>query len=274
MGFTAAEQANERLVELRGVSVDYGLSGSAFRAVENVSFTIRRGDFVVIIGPSGCGKSTILNTIAGFTRATDGEVLINEMPVSGPGPDRAVVHQQTAALLPWLDVEQNVGLPLKVRRVARDEREKVVAEYLALVSLQNFAHHKIYQLSGGMQQRVALARALAAESPIVLLDEPLGALDALQREIMQDFLLDVWHKTDRTFLLITHSVEEATYLATHVLVMTTAPGRVLWESDFDFGRRALLGGGASIKQKPEFVAAQAGLLSLLRGELREPSRSR
>lgn len=254
-------------IELENVTVDYPTRGSFYRAIQDVSIAVEAGSFVVFIGPSGCGKTTILNAIAGFVRPTSGKVLVGGQPVSGPGADRAVVHQHTAALLPWLNVEQNVELPLKVKRIAKVERRRIVADYLELVGLTKFATRAIYHLSGGMQQRVALARALAAEPPIILLDEPLGALDALQRELMQDFLLDVWHKTKRTFLLITHSVEEAVYLATQVIVITAAPGRVLWQGPMNFGRQALAGGGASVKEEQAFVRSEAHLLRLLKGQV-------
>ena len=193
------------LVEFRNMSVSYEKSdGSATLAVDDVNFSITEGSFVALIGPSGCGKTTILNSIAGFVQPTSGRVLVDGVPVSRPGADRAVVHQHTGALLPWLTVEDNVGIGLKVKRMGAGDRKEIVDRYLDVVGLSDFRRHAIYELSGGMQQRVALARALATESRIVLLDEPLGALDALQRQIMQDFLLEVWHKTGRTFLLITH----------------------------------------------------------------------
>ena len=166
-------------------------------------------------------------------------------------------------MLPWLNVEDNVALALRARGVPKRQCREIVAGYLRLVGLSESAHHAIYQISGGMQQRVALARALAAHSPIVLLDEPLGALDALQRQLMQDFLLKIWGKTRRTFLLITHSVEEAAYLSTDVLVMSPRPGQILAREQFDFGERALAGEGAAIKTTPGFVGATARLLSML-----------
>ncbi len=196
------------------LGVAYQTAGGVADAINEISFDVPAGAFVSVIGPSGCGKTTLLNAIAGFIPPTSGCVRVNDEPVGAPGPDRAVVHQQTAALLPWLDVQDNVGLALRARGLKRRQCREIVASYLHLVGLSDYATHAIYEISGGMQQRVSLARALAAESPVLLLDEPLGALDALQRQLMQDFLLDIWGRTRRTFFLITHSVEEAVYLRT------------------------------------------------------------
>jgi taurine transport system ATP-binding protein len=246
-----------------GLSVIYPTRSGLMTAIDNIEFDLPAGNFLSVIGPSGCGKTTLLNAVAGFIPPSIGRVLVNGKPVSGPGPDRAVVHQQTAALLPWLNVQDNVGLALRARGMSRARSREIVAHYLALVGLSEFSRHAIYEISGGMQQRVALARALAAESPIVLLDEPLGALDALQRQLMQDFLLEIWGKTRRTFFLITHSIEEAVYLSSEVLVMSPRPGRILVRERFNFGERALAGDGAAVKASTEFTAAAARLLEML-----------
>lgn len=259
--------ADTCIIDIQGVSMAYESRRSNFEALRDINLKVERQSFVVLLGPSGCGKTTLLNMIAGFIRPTAGRVLVEGTPVAGPGPDRVVVHQQTAALLPWLTVEGNVALPLKARRATKAEQREVSAKYLALVGLAGFAEHRIYELSGGMQQRVALARALASESSVVLLDEPLGALDALQRQMMQELLLDVWAEAGRTFVLITHSVEEAVYLATHLVVMTHAPGQILREERLTFGRDALGGARASVKQSTAFVQARARFLELLMGQV-------
>ena len=260
---TSSPASQGARLTIEDLSITYQTRHGTTNAVEAVAMDVPAGSFVTVIGPSGCGKSSLLNAIAGFLAPSAGRVLVDGAPVRGPGPDRAVVHQQSAALLPWLNVEDNVGLALRARRLLRGECRAIVDRYLLLVGLSDFARHAIYEISGGMQQRVALARALAAESPIVLLDEPLGALDALQRQLMQDFLLDIWGKTRRTFFLITHSVEEAVYLSTEVLVMSPRPGRILERETLAFGGRALAGEGAAIKTTPEFVTAQARLLARL-----------
>lgn len=268
----ASCQGARLTIERLGVA--YPSQGGTMDAITDISIDVPPGAFVSVIGPSGCGKSTLLNAIAGFVTPTSGSVKVNGEAVRAPGPDRAVVHQQTAALLPWLNVEDNVGLALRARGLQRREYREIVASYLHLVGLSDFAGHRIYEISGGMQQRVSLARALAAESPIVLLDEPLGALDALQRQLMQDFLLEIWGRTRRTFFLITHSVEEAVYLSTEVLTMSPRPGRIVARERVDFNERALSGEGAAVKATPAFTAAQTHLLAWLMGTPSTPHNSR
>jgi len=255
-----------------GLSVIYPTRNGPMTAIDNIALDLSSGNFLSVIGPSGCGKTTLLNAIAGFIPPSIGRVLVDGKLVSGPGPDRAVVHQQTAALLPWLNVHDNVGLALRARGMPRARSREVVAHYLELVGLSEFDRHAIYEISGGMQQRVALARALAAESPVVLLDEPLGALDALQRQLMQDFLLEIWGKTRRTFVLITHSIDEAVYLSSEVLVMSPRPGRILSHERFSFGERALGGGGAAVKASTEFTGATAKLLAMLMSQPITPNK--
>lgn len=254
---------NEPTMQLCDVTVSYPLRNGTLIALDNVNLEIEQGSFVSLIGPSGCGKSTILNLMAGYIRPTEGRVLMKGKPVEGPGPDRMVVHQQPSALLPWLSVADNVGLALRAKGVPRAKRMEIVRNYLELVSLGGFGDHPIYHISGGMQQRVALARALATEAPVVLLDEPLGAIDALQREVMQDLLLDIWNRTRRTFVLVTHSVEEAVYLSTDIVVMSARPGRVLRRSSVSFGAQAVADGSAKVKADQSFVTAQLELMNQL-----------
>jgi taurine transport system ATP-binding protein len=250
-------------LELYGATVSYNTRNGPMMALDKVNLSIAKGSFLSLIGPSGCGKSTILNLLAGYLMPTDGNVLCLGERITGPGPDRMVVHQQSTALLPWLTVGKNVELALKARKVPRQERQDIVRKYLTLVSLDKFADHPIYHISGGMQQRVALARALATEAPVVLLDEPLGAIDALQREIMQNLLLEIWGKTKRTFVLVTHSVEEAVYLSTDIVVMSPRPGRVMSRSSVNFGARTLAQGIKAVKEDPAFMATQTELLDQL-----------
>jgi taurine transport system ATP-binding protein len=250
-------------LELYGATVSYSTRNGPMLALDKVNLSIAKGSFLSLIGPSGCGKSTILNLLAGYLMPTDGSVLCQGERITGPGPDRMVVHQQSTALLPWLTVGKNVELALKARKVPRQERQDIVRRYLNLVSLDAFADHPIYHISGGMQQRVALARALATEAPVVLLDEPLGAIDALQREIMQNLLLEIWGKTKRTFVLVTHSVEEAVYLSTDIVVMSPRPGRVISRSSVAFGAQTLLQGIKAVKENPAFMTTQTQLLDQL-----------
>jgi NitT/TauT family transport system ATP-binding protein len=199
--------------------------GRRMVALENIDLEIPRGQFVCLLGPSGCGKSTLLNAIAGFAPPTAGTVLADGAAVSGPGPERGMVFQEYA-LFPWMTVEQNVGFGLEIKGMAKAEIAARVAELLKLLSLEDFGKRYPKDLSGGMRQRVAIARVLALDSPIMLMDEPFGALDALTRRNLQDELLRIWAELKKTVIFVTHSIEEAIYLADRIVVMTYRPGTV------------------------------------------------
>ncbi|MCK0195311.1 ABC transporter ATP-binding protein [Ancylobacter sp. 6x-1] len=236
--------------------------GGETAVLEDINLRIPAGEFVVILGASGCGKSTLLNVIAGFLKPSSGEVWVDDRPVSGPGPDRGVVLQ-TDALYPWLDARENVGFGLKLRGISRQERRERADEALRLVGLEDKGDHAIWQLSGGQRQRVSLARALIADPDILLMDEPLGALDALTREQMQDLVLEVWARTGKTVLFVTHGLDEALYLGSRLIVLGGQPGRVLLDKPLSFGRRAVeerIGG--RIKSTPAFAAAREELHDL------------
>ena len=194
-------------------------------ALRPVDLTVAPGDFVAIIGPSGCGKSTLLNLIAGFETPTAGSMYAGDKPVKGPDPDRGMVFQQYA-LFPWLTVRENVAFGLKLAGVEQTVRDSRANQYLELVGLQGFGDSLPAALSGGMKQRAALARAFCTDSSIILMDEPFGALDALTRGFLQHELLRIWQEHRKTVVLVTHSVQEALFLANRILVMTNRPGRI------------------------------------------------
>ena len=220
----------------RGASSDTGLdiqikdvrhefSGGVV-ALDKISLHVQQGEFLAVIGPSGCGKTTLLRLIAGFDKPTQGEVAVGGERVVRPDYRRGVVFQ-SAALYPWMTVEENVSLGPRMRGVASREWRQRVKATLEMVGLSDFASRPPYELSGGMQQRAAIARVLVNDAPIMLMDEPFGALDALTREGLQDELMDLWAKTGKTIVLITHSIDEAVYMGGRVLVMSPRPGKIV-----------------------------------------------
>ncbi len=233
---TASAPPGRPVLELRDISLSYDVRGGTLEAVAPMSLTVYEGEFVCIVGPSGCGKTTLLRLIAGFLPPTTGEITDSGEPVRGPDARRGLVFQQPH-LYPWLSVRSNVEFGPRSREIPRAERRRIADHYLKLVKLAEFAGARTWELSGGMQQRVALARVLANEPHILLMDEPFGALDALTREHMQDELLAIWRDTRPTIVLVTHSVEEAVYLATRILVSSDRPARIIADLDVPFSRR-------------------------------------
>jgi NitT/TauT family transport system ATP-binding protein len=210
---------------IKGVNKVFESDGREVVALRDISLDIPEGQFTCLLGPSGCGKSTLLNAVAGFAPPSTGTITAGGRPVSGPGPDRGMVFQEYA-LFPWMTVEQNIGFGLEIKGVPRDEGRRIVQELLKMLSLSDFRQRYPKDLSGGMRQRVAIARVLALDSPIMLMDEPFGALDALTRRNLQDELLRIWAELKKTILFVTHSIEEAIYLADRIVVMTYRPGTV------------------------------------------------
>ena len=261
--------------------------GDPVRALDHVSLELQPGELVSVLGPSGCGKTTLLNIIAGFLSPTAGQVVLQNPEardedsvvtgpgaergmisddgasvVTGPGAERGMVFQQ-GALFEWLTVEKNIGFGPKMAGKRPADIKVTVDHLLKTVGLQDFAKKPVYQLSGGMQQRVALARCLANDPEVILMDEPLGALDALTREKMQGLVLKLWEETRKTIILITHSVEEALFLGERLIVMAPRPGRIERQYHLPFAKRGLVESPREIKASPDFIEKREEILSMI-----------
>ncbi|MFN5690776.1 ABC transporter ATP-binding protein [Bradyrhizobium sp.] len=248
-------------ISVRNVSKSYSLNqGGRFVALGNVSFEVRPGEFLVLVGPSGCGKTTLLDLIDGLSLADGGSILIDGVPVKGPGLDRGIVFQQYA-LFPWKTAKGNIEFGLEARGVPKAERAARAAHFLDLVDLADFGDRYPHQLSGGMKQRIAIARALSYDPEVLLMDEPFAALDAQTRERLQDETLRIWRQTGKTIVFITHSIDEAVYLGQRVLVMAAGPGRIVAASAIDIDR-----GADDLRATPEFVALRHRIWQLFHPE--------
>ena len=223
------------LIHIRNVDKRFATADKEVVALDDINLTIPAGQFVCLLGPSGCGKSTLLNAIAGFSLPSSGDILVDGQPVREPGPDRGMVFQEYA-LFPWMTVEQNIRFGLEIKRLGQREMAEKVDALLAMLSLSDFRHRFPKDLSGGMRQRVAIARVLALDSPIMLMDEPFGALDALTRRNLQDELLKLWAELKKTIIFVTHSIEESIYLADRTIVLTYRPGRIKRDVHIDMER--------------------------------------
>ena len=221
-----AAHPGKPLLQAVGLGHEYQVRGSTVVALQDVNLTIREGDFVTIVGPSGCGKSTLAGMFAGLTRPTSGQALYDGEPIQGPSSERGMVFQELA-VLPWRTVEANIGHGLEIAGVPKAERRRRVAELVRLIGLEGFETKYPRELSGGMRQRVAVARTWAPEPPVILMDEPFAAVDAITRLTLQEELIRLAKTTRRTVVFITHSVDEAVFLGDCVVAMTARPGRVL-----------------------------------------------
>ena len=236
--------------------------GETVHALKDLNFKLKKGELLTVLGPSGCGKTTLLNIAAGFLRPTSGNITLNGKEIDGPGVERGMVFQQ-GALFEWLTVAENVNFGLRMKKKDPIETSKKVDDWLEIVGLKGFGNTPTYQLSGGMQQRVALARCLINDPDLILMDEPLGALDALTREKMQSLVLKIWKETGKTIILITHSVEEALLLGERLYVMAPRPGRIHKEYNLPFAEMGFQEDLREIKKNKDFSSKREEILSMI-----------
>ena len=256
-------------VRFDGVSLEFATDAGVLQVVDDVTYDIREGEFVAVIGPSGCGKTTMMNMLAGFVSPTRGSVLLDGKPVAGPGPERGVIFQEYG-VFPWLTVRDNIafGLGLRANRKPPAEVDAICERYMQLMGLAEFAGAFPKTLSGGMRQRLAIARAYAVRPEFLLMDEPFGALDAQTRSHMQNLLLEVLETERKTVMLITHSVEEAIYLASKIVMVTARPARVreIIEVPFAYPR------DESVHERPEFGELRSHIRGAVMAEFRAQQR--
>ena len=212
-------------IQISNVSKIFSTGGQEVIALDDINLDVKPGEFICLLGPSGCGKSTLLNAVAGFSLPTTGSIVVNGKSVQAPGPDRGMVFQEYA-LFPWMTVEKNIAFGLEIKKQPKTQIKEKVSALLEMLNLQDFRDRYPKDLSGGMRQRVAIARVLALDSPILLMDEPFGALDSLTRRNLQDELLRIWMEFKKTIIFVTHSIEESIYLADRIVVMTYRPGKI------------------------------------------------
>jgi NitT/TauT family transport system ATP-binding protein len=257
----ATTQPASLAVHVQGVSLTFQTADGEVQALSNVDLDVAEGDFVSFIGPSGCGKTTLLRVIADLEQPTAGTVLVNGVAA---GEARLQRHYgyifQAAALYPWRTIERNVALPLEIMGFDAAERRERVERYLKLVNLSGFERKYPWQLSGGMQQRASIARALSFEPALLLMDEPFGALDEIVRDHLNEQLLRLWDQTKKTVVFVTHSIPEAVFLSTKIVVMSPRPGRIIDVIGCDFPRNRTL----EIRETPEFIKIAQRVRSGLR----------
>jgi NitT/TauT family transport system ATP-binding protein len=251
--------ARPELIVVEGVTKRYLTSSGPVEALHDVSLSVEEGAFCTLIGPSGCGKSTLLGMLGGLVAPDRGRLLVDGRPVTGPDPRRVATVFQEAGLFPWRTTLQNVEFGLELQGVPSEHRRKTATELLGPLGLAGFAEKYPRELSGGMKQRVAIGRALALDAKILLMDEPFGALDEQTRVLMGEWLLDIWRRTRKTVIFVTHSLHEALFLSTRVAVMTARPGRIKTALDLTMEYPRSM-------ESSEMVALRAKLWSEIREE--------
>jgi NitT/TauT family transport system ATP-binding protein len=259
LAFHPRKAAGKGHISVRNVDIVFDTRHGPHTAVEGAQLEIQPGEFICLLGPSGCGKSTLMNSVAGFVKATQGEILVDGQPIIGPGPDRGMVFQQHS-LFPWKTVKENVAFGPLMAGASGREADSVARTFLSLVGLSGYANAYPATLSGGMQQRVGIARALANYPCVLLMDEPFGALDAQTRSMMQENLLEIWSEFQNTVLFVTHDIDEAVFLSDRIVVMSASPGRIIADIRVKLERPRL----QDLLTSPAFMAIKRECLELIR----------
>lgn len=262
------QENNEILIDIRKLTLEYNAKQDAVLALDELDLKIRQGEFVCLLGPSGCGKSTLLKVIAGYIMPTSGSNMMDGKPIEGPDWHRGVVFQ-SPTLYPWLSVKDNVSFGPKMKNLPSSEIEEISTHFLEQVELLDFSDKRTFELSGGMKQRVALARVLANYPKMILMDEPLGALDALTRSKMQSLIRDIWRENNSTVLFITHDVDEALSLGTRVLVMSKRPGKILKEFNVDFTEKIFKDHSNRVIYSEAFFDLKKEILEIINSQIEE-----
>ncbi len=261
-------QNQEILIEIKDLKIAYGKGEDSILAIDNVDLKIRRGEFLCVLGPSGCGKSTLLKAIAGYIQPTEGTCLMDGKPIVGPDWHRGVVFQ-SPTLYPWMSINDNVEFGPKMRGLPQREIDEIREHFLEQVKLTGFGEKATFELSGGMKQRVALARVLANYPQVILMDEPLGALDALTRLNMQTLIREIWEDNNSTILFITHDIDEALSLGTRIAVMSKRPGKILKQFEVNFTDKIFEEKSKDIIYTEEYIKVKKEILKLINSQIEE-----
>jgi len=262
------ENKNEILIDIKNLKISYGKGEDSILAIEDINLKIRRGEFLCILGPSGCGKSTLLKAVAGYIEPTEGTCLMDGKPIVGPDWHRGVVFQYPT-LYPWMSVNDNVEFGPKMRELPQKEIDDIREHFLDQVNLEGFGDKATFELSGGMKQRVALARVLANYPQVILMDEPLGALDALTRANMQTLIRKIWEENNTTIMFITHDIDEALALGTRIAVMSKRPGKILEQFEVNFTDKIFEEKSKDVMYTEEYINVKKQILKLINSQIED-----
>jgi taurine transport system ATP-binding protein len=260
------DQVNQSIIEVENLMISYGENQDSILAIEDISLSIKTGEFLCVLGPSGCGKSTLLKAIAGYIMPSSGNCTMQGEEIVGPDWHRGVVFQ-SPTLYPWMSVEDNVEFGPKIRGLDKEEIQEIKEHFIKQVNLEGFEKKYTFELSGGMKQRVALARILANYPQVILMDEPLGALDALTRTNMQNLIRDIWKENNITIVFITHDIDEALTLGTRIAIMSKRPGTLLQQFDTDFTYTISKDGSKDIMYSEKYIKLKREILSLINSQI-------